>query len=86
MIVKCPFCGDRDSSEFYMRGEAAPPRPCYEQGEQAFADYVYWRENAAGPQEEHWYHSAACRNWLIVTRDTRNHEILSVKLAVGSKI
>ena len=43
-------------------------------------DYVYLRANPAGPQHELWYHSAGCRSWLNVTRDTRTHEIASVRL------
>ena len=82
MIIPCPHCGPRDSSEFYFRGEAASRRPEYEEGTAAFAAYVYDRANNAGPQNEHWYHAAGCRNWLLVERDTRTHAILSVMLAV----
>ncbi len=81
MIIPCPHCGDRDTSEFAMRGEAAPRRPDYAEGESAFADYVYGRTNIAGVQKEHWYHAAGCRRWLIVERDTRNHAIASVYFA-----
>jgi methylglutamate dehydrogenase subunit B len=82
MIVPCPHCGTRDSSEFYFRGEATSHRPDYDEGTAAFAEYVYGRANHAGPQKEHWYHAAGCRNWLLVERDTRTHAILSVMLAV----
>jgi sarcosine oxidase subunit delta len=78
MIIDCPHCGPRDSSEFYFRGEAASPRPDYEHGPSAFADHVYGRANIAGPQNEHWYHAAGCRCWLLVERDTRTHAFLSV--------
>ncbi|MEO0764140.1 MAG: sarcosine oxidase subunit delta, partial [Pseudomonadota bacterium] len=30
---------------------------------------------------ELWYHEAGDRSWLVVTRDTVTHEILSVALA-----
>lgn len=73
MRIPCPYCGDRDSSEFVCRGEAAPARPT---GEEGFFDYVYLRNNPAGPTVEHWYHAQGCRNWLIVERNTLTHEIL----------
>lgn len=81
MIILCPHCGPRDSSEFYFGGEAAQQRPDYDQGTVAFVDHVYGRVNPAGPQKEHWYHAAGCRNWLLVERDTRTHAFLSVALA-----
>ena len=81
VIITCPHCGPRDSSEFYFRGEAAPVRPEYEAGPAAFADYVYGRANLAGVGNEHWYHAAGCRHWLLVERDTRTHAVHSVKLS-----
>lgn len=81
MIIPCPHCGPRDSSEFYFRGEATPTRPEYDAGTAAATGYVYGRINPAGPQKEHWYHAAACRSWLLVERDTRTHKFLSVTLA-----
>jgi len=44
-------------------------------------DYVYLRDNLAGLMREHWYHAQGCRNWLVVTRDTRTHEIFDAALA-----
>ncbi|PTQ12729.1 sarcosine oxidase subunit delta [Sphingomonas oleivorans] len=81
MRVKCPYCGDRDVHEFVYRGDAAPVRPAADAGEAAFADYVYLRDNPAGPIAEHWYHAQGCRNWLVVERDTRSHAIAAVRLA-----
>jgi heterotetrameric sarcosine oxidase delta subunit len=78
MRIPCPFCGDRDALEFVYRGDASPVRPT-EPGE--FYDYVYLRENLAGPIREHWHHAQGCRNWLVVTRDTRTHQVLGAVLA-----
>lgn len=38
-------------------------------------DYVYQRDNPRGLYDEHWHHTAGCRRWLVVTRDTATHEI-----------
>jgi heterotetrameric sarcosine oxidase delta subunit len=84
MFIPCPFCGDREISEFICRGSALPKRPdaqnrdCISQ----FHDYYYLRSNPAGSVREHWYHGAGCRNWLDVWRDTRSHEFLEVSLSI----
>ncbi len=72
MRLPCPFCGDRDAQEFVYRGDASLARPSYDSD---FHDYVYLRDNPAGVITEHWYHAQGCRQWLVVTRDTRSHGI-----------
>ncbi|WP_066819151.1 sarcosine oxidase subunit delta [Sphingomonas mali] len=81
MRIPCPYCGNRDSSEFSYRSDAAPVRPAADAPVAAFHDYVYLRDNPAGPISEHWYHAAGCRAWLVVTRDTRTHEISAAAIA-----
>ena len=70
-------------SEFTYLGAAAfeRPDPNGPQAEAAFYEAVYLRDNPAGPQREFWYHAMGCRSWLVVTRDTRTHEIDAVELA-----
>ena len=34
------------------------------------------RDNPKGPFRERWVHSAGCRRWFVVTRDTVTHEFL----------
>lgn len=81
MRIPCPFCGPRDVAEFAYRGDASVQRPAPDAGEAAFADYVYLRDNPAGPLDELWYHAQGCRSWLVVTRDTRTHAISDARLA-----
>jgi heterotetrameric sarcosine oxidase delta subunit len=87
MRIKCPYCGEREAAEFTYLGAADLKRP--DAGapgaKAAFHDYVYMRENPAGPLAELWYHSAGCRSWLRIVRDTRTHEIASVALAKPSE-
>jgi heterotetrameric sarcosine oxidase delta subunit len=84
MRISCPFCGERDSAEFVYRGDAGPRRP--EGGDaEAFFDYVYLRDNPAGPMRETWHHAQGCRNWLVVTRDTATHEVHGAILARDAK-
>ncbi len=86
MRIECPFCGDRDVSEFAYLGDAGfrRPRPDVDSPADRFYEAVYLRDNPAGPHEELWYHAAGCLSWLRVTRNTRTHEILGVQLATES--
>jgi sarcosine oxidase subunit delta len=83
MRIQCPFCGERDLSEFAYLGDArcTRPNPHAPDAEKAFFEAVYLRDNPAGPHDELWYHASGCRSWLRVTRNTRTHEILSVSFA-----
>jgi sarcosine oxidase subunit delta len=80
MRIPCPYCGSRDAQEFVYRGDASPVRPADPDPERVF-DYLYLRDNPAGPLREHWYHAQGCRNWLVVARDTRTHQISGAGLA-----
>ena len=79
--IACPFCGSRDEVEFRYRGDAGRGRPAPEAGEEAFAAYVYERDNPAGWHQEWWQHVAGCRRVLRVERHTLTHEIGSVTFA-----
>jgi len=85
MRIPCPHCGDRDVREFVYLGDAAPRRPDAHAPDALarFVDYVYLRDNPAGPHRELWYHGFGCQAWLVVTRDTRDHDILGATPARG---
>ena len=86
MRITCPYCGERDFQEFtYLGADIDRPEPDAQDAENAFFDYVYMRENPAGPFAELWYHSGGCRSWLRVLRDTRTHEISSTALAKAAE-
>ena len=80
MRIRCPFCGERESSEFAYLGDASARRPDHAtpDAQRAFFEAIYIRDNPAGLHAELWYHSYGCRRWLRVTRDTRSHEIADV--------
>ena len=82
MRITCPFCGERGHEEFSYLGDAAVRRPAAGDRDEAhWYAYVYVRDNPAGPHRELWQHVAGCRSWLVVSRDTRTHEIERVELA-----
>lgn len=86
MLIPHPLLGPRDASEFVYLGDArllARPDGLADGAEPAFHDYVHLRDNPAGLHRELWFHEAGDRSWLIVTRDTVTHQILSAELARG---
>ena len=82
--IKCPFCGERDHSEFTYGGDATIVYPALDAPVEAWIDAVYMRGNPKGPHRERWQHSVGCRLWLIVERDTVTHEVTNVTLALAA--
>jgi methylglutamate dehydrogenase subunit B len=77
LLIPCPWCGPRAQSEFTYGGDATVKRPPFDAPEAAWADFVFLRDNPAGPHDELWHHSAGCRQWFQLRRDTRTHAVLS---------
>ena len=67
MRIPCPFCGARDVREFSYLGDAtvSRPDPNAPDAVNRFLDYVYFRDNPAGPHREFWYHGSGCQAWLV---------------------
>ena len=83
MRISCPYCGERGLDEFSYLGDASVtrPDPASADAGDAFFAYAYERRNVAGLMQELWYHASGCHAWLVVSRDTRTHEIFDVKAA-----
>ena len=80
LLIPCPWCGPRDEAEFHYGGEAHITRPADPGAldDAAWADYLFMRNNPKGPLAERWVHSAGCRRWFNLVRDTAVHRILAV--------
>jgi methylglutamate dehydrogenase subunit B len=76
LLIPCPWCGPRAQVEFTYGGDASAARPPPDAPAGAWIDFVYLRDNPAGPHDELWQHTAGCRQWFRVRRDTRTHDIL----------
>ena len=84
MIIDHPLLGPRDAAEFVCLGDASLiERPAWDAPDapERFHDYAYLRDNPAGEHRELWYHEQGDRSWLVVTRNTLTHEVVSVELA-----
>ena len=75
--IPCPWCGVRDETEFRYRGDATRARPAADTGPDAFAAYLYERDNPLDWHLEWWLHVGGCRQLLKVVRHTLTHEIRS---------
>ena len=76
-IINCPYCGEREQSEFKAGGEAHIVRPKQptELSDDEWAEYLFMRKNIKGVQFERWIHTHGCRKWFNVVRDTSNDVI-----------
>ena len=84
MIINHPLLGPRNLNEFIYYGDASLlKRPKWDDinAEDKFYKYLYLRKNIAGIHKELWFHQQGDRSWLVVTRNTKNHEIIKVELA-----
>jgi methylglutamate dehydrogenase subunit B len=82
LSIPCPWCGARDQTEFTYGGDGSLQRPHADAPQQEWLDYVYLRDNPRGRHHELWHHTASCRRWILVERDTLTHEITAAS-AVG---
>lgn len=80
LLIPCPYCGPRDEVEFHYGGQAhvARPKDPDALSDAEWADYLFMRDNPKGPFRERWVHSAGCRRWFNMLRDTATHRILAV--------
>ena len=80
LLIPCPWCGPREDDEFSFGGEADIQRPADPEAisDAAWADYLFMRDNRRGLHREQWCHTAGCRRWFIVERNTNTNEILEV--------
>ena len=79
-LIQCPWCGPREEVEFHYGGQAhvAYPDDPFGMNDEQWAHYVFFRANPKGEFAERWVHSAGCRRWFNVVRDTVSDRILAV--------
>jgi sarcosine oxidase, subunit delta len=72
LIIDCPYCGERDETEFSYGGEAGIARPQHPETltDAEWADYLFMRANTRGAHRELWNHAQGCRRWFVAVRDT----------------
>jgi heterotetrameric sarcosine oxidase delta subunit len=73
--IRCPHCGVRAVEEF-IYGEIPATPEALTEADARDVDRAFMHTNAEGIVTERWFHSAGCRRWMTVTRDSRTNEIL----------
>jgi len=76
LLIPCPWCGRRDEVEFRYGGQAhlAYPQDPAALSDTEWADFLFMRDNPSGDFHERWFHTAGCRRWFDVVRDTATYE------------
>jgi len=79
LLIKCPWCGERDQTEFSAHGEAHITRPLdsASMSDAEWGNYLFFRNNTRGLQHERWMHVFGCRRWFNVARDTLSDQIFA---------
>ena len=80
LLIHCPHCGPRAQAEFAYERTLDSVVTLDMPADEAIAR-LYARANPRGPDDELWRHSYGCRQWLVMRRDRRTHEILSLRVA-----
>jgi len=80
MLIPCPFCGPRETTEFVYFGDATALRPALKADSETWAAAVFDRSNPKGTHREWWLHVAGCRSLVEVERDTTSHRISGSRL------
>ena len=77
LLIRCPWCGEREEVEFSYGGQARiayPAEPAALTDEQ-WGEWLFVRDNPKGAFAERWVHTHGCRRWFDVDRDTVTNEI-----------
>jgi len=72
LLVRCPWCGERDEVEFSYGGQAhvAYPSDPFAASDEEWSEYLFVRDNPKGLFKERWVHTHGCRRWFELERDT----------------
>ena len=78
LLISCPYCGERNESEFVHGGPARAPRPRdpAASDDATWVDYLTVPNNPLGPVDEKWWHVRGCGAWVTLRRDTVTHQFL----------
>jgi sarcosine oxidase subunit delta len=79
LLINCPYCGTRPELEFVYGGQAhvaRPPDPSAV-ATQAWAEFLYMRDNIRGVHAERWRHTHGCGRFFNALRDTTSDRFIA---------
>jgi sarcosine oxidase, subunit delta len=73
LLVRCPWCGERDVVEFSYGGQAqiAYPSEPGATSDEEWSRFLFVRDNPKGLFQERWVHTHGCRRWFELERSTQ---------------
>ena len=79
LLIQCPYCGARPELEFAYGGQAHVARPAepHAVSDQAWAEYLYFRDNRKGLHAERWRHVRGCGMFFNALRDTTTDQFIA---------
>ena len=88
LLIRCPWCGDRNETEFHYGGQAHVPYPPdpHALDDQQWGRYLFVRDNPSGEFTERWSHSAGCRRWFTIRRNTVTNELAPDQAVSGDPV
>ncbi|MBA2530413.1 MAG: sarcosine oxidase subunit delta [Euzebyales bacterium] len=79
MLLRCPWCGPRNVSEFRYAGEQARRPDPATADPHAWRAYLYLASNPAGWVTESWFHRAGCRRYFVAERHTVSNAVRTTR-------
>jgi sarcosine oxidase subunit delta len=80
LLIACPYCGARPELEFVYGGQAhlARAQDPAALDAQAWADFLYLRDNTRGAHAERWRHTHGCGRFFNALRDTTTDQFIAI--------
>jgi heterotetrameric sarcosine oxidase delta subunit len=72
LLIPCPYCGERDESEFDYGGRVVD-FPTLDASTSEWHQAVHLCPDNAEWADEFWYHFAGCERWIRLRRNLSNH-------------
>ncbi len=79
LLISCPYCGERDESEFSYGGPSAKyPAMNSSTSIEKWHRTIHLPGSSQKVLREYWYHESGCEQWIEINRDIDSHEITLV--------
>jgi len=84
ILIGCPLCGSRPSTEFVYLDEVEAPADLVTDDLREWRTTIYFRKNSNDESDEVWQHASGCRQVLVLSRNRSTNAVRAVSLARGS--
>jgi len=79
LLINCPYCGERDQSEFSYGGRIRNyPALDSSASIETWHRAIHLHDSSQTPIGEYWHHECGCEQWIEINRDVDSHEMTPV--------